>query len=236
MVATTCRHMVLRISCLFSATLVSAFTIPKTGGVCLTPSVSSSSPSMLMDLPARGPFGHPLFESVSSQAEQRTDTPWVDFSMEFVHFTKRRVKGGLRVDANVEDVWRLLNSFEKLPDIIPSIISHAVTRRGDGSILIDQVSLLSRRLNLQTQMRLLASPSDDQRSLRLQRLSGHGFLEFDAVYTLEEKSDGTTYLSYSVDLVPCPIFPLPVVEQKIKKEVPRMLTALRDAAIQQGSP
>ena len=40
---------------------------------------------------------------------------------------------------------------------------------------------------------------------------------------------GSTYLSYTVELIPCPIFPLPLVEEKIRKEVPRMLVALRDA-------
>ena len=41
---------------------------------------------------------------------------------------------------------------------------------------------------------------------------GHGFLEFEGKYTLRPRPDGSgTYLSYSVELVPCPIFPLPMV-------------------------
>ena len=60
----------------------------------------------------------------------------------------------------------------------------------------------------------------------LQRVSGHGFLEFEGQYSLSPRPDGSTYLGYSVELVPCPIFPLPLVEQKIRKEVPKMLAAM----------
>ena len=46
----------------------------------------------------------------------------------------------------------------------------------------------------------------------------------------QPRPDGTTYLSYAVELVPCPIFPLPLVERKVRKEVPRMLHAVKTAS------
>ena len=46
----------------------------------------------------------------------------------------------------------------------------------------------------------------------------------------QPRADGSTYLRYQVELVPCPIFPLPIVEDKIRREVPRMLVSVRDAA------
>ena len=54
------------------------------------------------------------------------------------------------------------------------------------------------------------------------------------VYTLVPRGS-SVYLQYQVELVPCPIFPLPVVEAKIRKEVPKMLAAVRDAATQSMS-
>ena len=68
------------------------------------------------------------------------------------------------------------------------------------------------------------------RKLVLMRTAGHGFLEFVGSYTLQPQANGATYLQYMVELVPCPIFPLPIVETKIRKEVPKMLLAVRDAA------
>ena len=60
-------------------------------------------------------------------------------------------------------------------------------------------------------------------------------LEFVAQYELRPRGDGTTYLSYEVELVPCPIFPLPLVERKIRKEVPKMLSAVSVAAVARTS-
>ena len=150
----------------------------------------------------------------------------VDFRMEIVHLTKRRVSGGVAIAAPAADVWRAVTSYERFPDFIPSIISHDVRRGEAGRAVIDQVSQLSRRLNMRSQMTLEAVESPDARSVTLRRVSGHGFLEFEGQYSLSPRPDGSTYLGYSVELVPCPIFPLPLVEQKIRKEVPKMLAAM----------
>jgi hypothetical protein len=98
--------------------------------------------------------------------------------------------------------------------------------RDDGRVRIQQESLLSNRLKLQTSMELEALEDRDRWQLTLRRVQGHGFLEFEGQYQLRPRPDGSTYLSYSVELVPCPIFPLPLVERKIRKEVPKMLAAV----------
>ena len=158
----------------------------------------------------------------------------IDFRWERLGLTRRRVSGGLDVAATPEDIWRVLTAYERLPTIVPNILSNEVTRPPAGSsanVLIDQTSLLSRKLNLKTQIGLEAVEGASNRELTLRRVSGHGFLEFEAIYKLRPQPDGTTYLGYSVDLVPCPIFPLPLVERKIRKEVPGMLVSFRDAAV-----
>merc|ERR1719506_3624508 len=58
-------------------------------------------------------------------------------------------------------------------------------------------------------MVLEAVEDRDRWEMTLRRVSGHGFLEFEGKYTLTPRAGGATYLSYSVELVPCPIFPLP---------------------------
>ena len=79
-------------------------------------------------------------------------------------------------------------------------------------------------------MRLQAVEDPGQRELLIRRLSGHGFLEFEGRYNLLARADGKTSLSYSVELTPCPVFPLPLVEKKIRKEVPKMLSAVAAAS------
>ena len=155
----------------------------------------------------------------------------VDFLLETLHLTKRRVSGGVLVQASPEAVWDVLTDYERMPEIIPNILSNRVMRdERTRRVTIQQESLLSNKLQLRVDMELEAVEQRDRRTVALRRLSGHGFLTFEAQYTLKPRPDGTTYLSYAVELVPCPIFPLPLVERKVRKEVPRMLHAVKTAS------
>ena len=160
---------------------------------------------------------------------------WIDYQMESLHITKRRVSGGIVVETACDNIWDVLTAYEQLPEVVPNILSNVVTRRPDGAVTIQQESLLSRRLNLVTDMTLQVDADDSARRLVLTRSAGHGFLEFVGTYTLQPRGSSSTYLQYVIELVPCPIFPLPIVEQKIRKEVPKMLLAVRDAARQRAS-
>ena len=169
-------------------------------------------------------FLQPMPESIA-EGDTR-----IDYQMERIHLTKRRVSGGIVVEAPPEAVWACLTAYEQLPEIVPNILSNEVTRHDDGRVSIEQVQLISRRMKLETEMTLDAQADAARWELTLSRIAGHGFLEFEGVYTLQPRADGTTYLRYVVELVPCPLFPLPLVEDKIRREVPRMLVSVRDAA------
>jgi len=183
----------------------------------------SASPEMLLQLPRSEPWGWGPAAQPELIYEGRTK---INFLMETIHLTKRRVSGSVTVDAPAQEVWACLTDYERHPEFIPSIVSHSVSRDVRGQVTVEQVSLLSRKMNLRTQMKLLAIEDVEKLELQMRRLSGHGFLEFDGQYSLVPRSDGKTALSYSVELVPCPIFPLPLVERKIRKEVPKMLAAV----------
>ena len=188
------------------------------------------SPRMVLGLPSPPtPFGGwPL--GGSKPERLREGGTCIDYQMESLHITKRRVSGGIVVEAPPEAIWEVLTAYEQLPDVVPNILSNEVTRHPDGAVTIEQSSLLSRRLNLVTEMTLSVEADAKARKLVLTRTAGHGFLEFVGSYTLQPQANGATYLQYMVELVPCPIFPLPIVETKIRKEVPKMLLAVRDAA------
>mgnify|MGYP006155304155 CR=1 FL=1 len=154
----------------------------------------------------------------------------VDFTMETLGITKRRVSGGVLVDASPEAIWEVITAYEQLPDVVPNILSNVVKRDRTGRVTIQQESLLSTRMNLRTSMTLDVIENREAWQLVLRRRSGHGFLEFEGKYVLKPRPGQGTYLSYSVELVPCPIFPLPLVERKIRKEVPKMLAAVSNVA------
>ena len=187
----------------------------------LTPPRDASAPL------GAAPFGG-MFGAARPETLYESGTP-VDFLLETLHITKRRVSGGVLVRAPADAVWSVLTDYEAMPEVIPNILSNKVVREGKR-VLIEQESLLSNRLQLRVDMSLEAVEQPGKRKLTLERRSGHGFLEFEAVYNLQPRADGSTYLSYAVELVPCPIFPLPLVERKVRKEVPRMLVAVAKAA------
>lgn len=183
------------------------------------PSPASASPLDLFS--GRGARPETLYEN---------GTP-VDFLLESLHLTKRRVSGGILVRAPPEALWAVLTDYEHMPEVVPNILSNRVTRdERTRRVTIQQESLLSNKLQLRVDMELEAIEQRDQWKMQLRRLSGHGFLDFTAEYELKPRADGTTYLSYAVELVPCPIFPLPLVERKVRKEVPKMLYAVGAAA------
>jgi len=189
---------------------------------------TTAPPRMILGLPRPPSIG--FWPSAAVSEVLYEEGARVDFCMENVAITKRRVSGGLLVDAPPEAIWQTITNYESLPDVVPNILANSVDRRGEAA-LIRQTQLISRRLNLVTEMTLEAVESPQMWELALRRVSGHGFLEFEASYKLAPRSDGGTYLSYSVNVVPCPIFPMPLVEAKIRKEVPKMLIAVRDAAL-----
>ena len=190
---------------------------------------AAAQPRMVLGLPSPPTGAWPFAASSGRPERLREGDAWIDYQMESVGLTKRRVSGGITVEAPAEAIWRVLTAYEQLPDVVPNIISNEVTRRPDGSVSIAQSSLLSRRLDLKTDMTLEVEADDAAKKLVLRRVSGHGFLEFVGSYTLKPQG-GSTYLQYNVELVPCPIFPLPLVETKIRKEVPKMLQAVRLAS------
>ena len=208
---------------------------PAASHAACSASRACSSPRMVLGLPLPpSPFG--AWPAPGSGPERlREGGTWIDYQMESLHLTKRRVSGGIVVEAPAQDIWDVLMAYEQLPEVVPNILSNVVTRHADGSVTIEQSSLISRRLNLVTEMTLDVVADEEKRSLVLTRTSGHGFLEFVGSYTLKPQGNGATYLQYMVELVPCPVFPLPLVEAKIRKEVPKMLLAVREAARRRSS-
>ena len=198
---------------------------------------AAAAPAMVFGLnpPASSSGLFPPLFSPRSEVLYEGGTP-IDFTLETLHLTKRRVSGGVLVRAPPEDIWSVITNYEAMPDVIPNILSNVVRRdAASGRVTIEQESLLSTRMNLVVSMQLEAVASPERWTLELRRTGGHGFLEFDAKYVLKPRGDGTTYLSYEVEMVPCPIFPLPLVERKIRKEVPKMLSAVGEAARERTS-
>ena len=77
----------------------------------------------MIDLPMLP--GFPFVAPAPRREVLREDGKRVDFTMESVHLTKRRVSGGVSIDASPEAVWSVITDYEAMPDFLPNIISQA---------------------------------------------------------------------------------------------------------------
>jgi coenzyme Q-binding protein COQ10 len=174
------------------------------------------------------PFIFPQFAAQYGDAD-------VDFATTLVNFgLGLKSTGSVIVEAPVEIVWDLVTDYEKHPEFIPNILASKLERVGN-QLILNQRGLLSNKLQLRCDMRLAVT---ERRlvELTLQRISGHGFMDFKAKYQFAALPGGNCRLAYEVQAVPCPIFPMPFVQNKVRKEVPRMLSALRAKAIERCLP
>merc|ERR1719488_147394 len=106
--------------------------------------------------PQPTPSLFPPFFAPSPEVLYEGGTP-VDFQLETLHLTKRRVSGGVLVSASPEAIWSVITDYEAMPDIIPNILSNIVNRDpASGCVTIEQESLLSTRMNLVVSMALQA--------------------------------------------------------------------------------
>lgn len=108
--------------------------------------------------------------------------------------------------------------------------------------MLDQIALISRKLRLKSRMAMQVFEEPETFSLRLKLVEGRDFETMNAIYRIQvldgddesssdEKDKDGVRLDYNVTAVPFPLYPMSLVENKVAKEVPKMLAAIRDEAV-----
>ncbi|GJD07158.1 hypothetical protein Gasu2_15350 [Galdieria sulphuraria] len=92
---------------------------------------------------------------------------------------KRRISGGLDIEAPVKRVWDIMTDYEKLPDILPNIVESRVIHDTVGNKQVEQVILLSRTFNIRSRI-LVEVLEDYMKALRFLKIQSRDFEEFDA--------------------------------------------------------
>lgn len=144
---------------------------------------------------------------------------------------RRRVSGGVDIEAGAERVWAVLTAYAAMGEYMPNIVSSEVEER-DGVVYLDQVGVISRRLSLQSRMVMQVEERKGE-WISFSRVEGRDFSEFEGRYWFREGQGegGTLRLDYELYAVPMPLFPVALVERKIVKEVPAMLASVRDESL-----
>jgi hypothetical protein len=97
--------------------------------------------------------------------------------------------------------------------------------QSDGSLHLEQVGVVSRRLALTTRIVLKVHERPFE-SLTFTKIEAAGFSEFQGTYTITPRPEGS-YVHYSILAMPLPVVPVFLVLAKLKSSIPAMLAAVR---------
>lgn len=112
---------------------------------------------------------------------------------------------------------------------MPNILSSTV-QKVNGILYLEQVGLLSKTLGLRSRMVVSVHENESCYRIRFHRVEGRDFVQFDAVWWLEQADHGVN-LRYELIAKPFALFPMALVERKMYKEMPIMLAAVREEAL-----
>lgn len=153
----------------------------------------------------------------------------VNILLENLGGTRRRISGGLRIEAPPRAIWDILTNYNALNEYIPNIAASGAVLQPNGRVRIEQVGVISPTLRLTTRI-VLEVKEEPYRKLTFSKVESREFLEFEGTYTITKMQNGASYLEYSVEALPLPLLPIALVQGKIRQEVPPMLAAVRSNA------
>jgi len=153
----------------------------------------------------------------------------VNIMLEGLGGNRRRISGGLFIEAPPRAIWDVLTNYNALNEYIPNIAESGAVLQPNGKIRIEQVGVISPTLKITTRI-VLEVTEAPYKTLTFSKVESREFIEFEGTYSIIQTSDDRSYLEYSVEALPLPILPIQLVQGKIKKEVPPMLAAVRTNA------
>lgn len=181
-------------------------------------------------------------EAVLQELTVSIDGGEVHLRLEALGGRRRRMSGGIFIEAPLARVWAVLTQYGRMAEFLPNIVASAVKAGARGELLLDQTGVISRRLQLKSRMVLRVTEVPTSR-ITFSRVSGRDFTSFEGIYMFREVPPspggpdgqgvcvGGCQLDYSLDAVPMAFFPVALVERKIVKEMPKILAAIRREAL-----
>lgn len=214
----------------------------ETNGAALG-AAAGSPPSPRASTPDSVPAGDVAVEAVLQELTVPIDGGEVHLRLEALGGRRRRMSGGIFIEAPLPRVWAVLTQYGRMAEFLPNIVASAVKTGVRGEVLLDQTGVISRRLQLKSRMVLRVTEVPTSR-ITFSRVSGRDFTAFEGIYMFREVppspggpdgqgggGGGGCQLDYSLDAVPMAFFPVALVERKIVKEMPKILAAIRREAL-----
>jgi ribosome-associated toxin RatA of RatAB toxin-antitoxin module len=143
---------------------------------------------------------------------------------------QRRVEATIHLAHSVEQVWQVLTDYEKLADFIPNLSKSSQIPHPEGGIRLEQVGIQNLRIVTFSARVVLDMTEEFQSAIRFQMVEGD-FKAFSGAWLLQpmpESESGGTRLTYCLEVWPKPAIPVIAIEQRLRKDLPANLRAIRE--------
>ncbi|MGB8700768.1 MAG: SRPBCC family protein [Thermosynechococcaceae cyanobacterium] len=158
------------------------------------------------------------------------DSDDVSFSLAKVQGRQRRIEASIGLPFTVEQVWTVLTDYETLSEFIPNLAASCRLPHPEGGIRIEQIGVQNLKVMTFKARVVLDMIEDFPSAIRFNMVEGD-FKAFSGAWLLEPISspqgDGTK-LSYVLEVWPKATIPVIAIEQRLKKDLPQNLRAIRD--------
>jgi ribosome-associated toxin RatA of RatAB toxin-antitoxin module len=143
---------------------------------------------------------------------------------------QRRVEATIHLSHSVERVWQVLTDYEKLAEFIPNLSKSCRIPHPEGGIRIEQVGVQNLRIVTFSARVVLDMTEEFQSAVRFQMVEGD-FKAFSGAWLLQpmpKSESGGTRLTYCLEVWPKPVIPVIAIEQRLRKDLPANLRAIRE--------
>jgi ribosome-associated toxin RatA of RatAB toxin-antitoxin module len=150
---------------------------------------------------------------------------------------QRRIEATIDLPYSKEQVWQVLTHYEALADFIPNLSKSCLLPHPEGGIRLEQVGFQNLRVVTFSARVVLDMTEEFPSAIKFCMVEGD-FKNFSGAWLLQSvpSSDGEkTRLTYVLEVWPKPILPVIAIEQRLKKDLPQNLYAIRDRLANQSS-
>jgi ribosome-associated toxin RatA of RatAB toxin-antitoxin module len=143
---------------------------------------------------------------------------------------QRRIEATIYLPHAIEKVWDVLTDYEALADFIPNLAKSCRVPHPEGGIRVEQVGTQNLKIVTFSARVVLDMVEEYPSALRFAMVEGD-FKSFSGAWLLQPISEGDgggTRLTYVLEVWAKATIPVIAIEQRLKKDLPQNLYAIRD--------
>ncbi|KAJ0520591.1 putative coenzyme Q-binding protein COQ10, START [Helianthus annuus] len=174
------------------------------------------------------------------------DAGGIEVEIEKVSKNRRRIGSKVAIDASLQTVWGILTDYERLADIIPSLVVSQVLDKGENFARLLQIGQQNLAFGLKFSAKGVIDcyeqdfevlPNGQRRDIDFKMIEGD-FTIFEGKWSIEQYElsgcvSGQQYdttLIYTVEVEPKMWLPVQLVEGRISREIQMNLFSIREEA------